>query len=91
MWDGEVQRMCFNIGVPQELIHVLKERGKYDRKMKLCDMQKEIANHPDFRDEKTRLEYYLHNRAWTCLHHVSQVSLSTQPDQALLGSSKVLH
>ena len=48
VWNGKVQRMVFNIGIPKGLIQVLKERGKYDKKMKLEDMRKEISTHPDF-------------------------------------------
>ena len=67
VWNGKVQRMVFNLGVPKGLIQVLKERGRYNGKMKLEDMRKEISTHSDFRDEKTKLEHFLNNRGHVCI------------------------
>ena len=35
--------------------------------MKVDDMRKELASHRDFRDEKNKLEYFLHNCGHACL------------------------
>lgn len=48
--------------IPKGLIEVLTERGCYNRTMKLEDMRKEIATHPDFKNEKTVLERFINNR-----------------------------
>ena len=64
VWNGRVQKMVFNIGIPKGL---LKERGKFDKKMKLEDMRREISTHRDFRDEKTKLEHFLHLRGHACI------------------------
>ena len=69
MWKGKLQSLTKQIivrGHPQRiakgLIEVLTERGCYNRKMKLEDMRKEIASHPDFINEKTKLEHYINSR-----------------------------
>ena len=67
VWDGEVQRMVFNIGVPKGLIQVLKERGRYRNGMKLDEMRAEISGHPDFKNEKTKIEHFLNERGYGCV------------------------
>ena len=37
-------------------------KRRYRPTMKVDDMRKELACHRDFRDEKNKLEYFLHNR-----------------------------
>ena len=46
---------------------ILEQRGRYTKGMKLADMRKELASHPDFVNEKNRLEYFLHGRGHACL------------------------
>ena len=52
VWNGKVQCMVFNIGIPKGLIQVLTERGKYHKGMKLDDIRKELASHTNFKCEK---------------------------------------
>ena len=52
VWEGRVQIMVIDSGVPKGLIQVSKERGRYRAKMKLEEMSKEISFHPDFLNEK---------------------------------------
>ena len=66
-WNEKPQRMVFNIGIPKGLIQVLTERGKYKKSMKLEDMRKEISTHPDFMNEMTKLEHFLHDRGHVCI------------------------
>ena len=68
MWKGMLQSLTRQVivrGHPQRiakgLIEVLTERGCYNHKMKLEDMRKEIASHPDFMNEKTKLEHYINS------------------------------
>ena len=35
--------------------------------MKLDDMRKELASHPDFQDEKTKIEHKLNRRGHVCV------------------------
>ena len=56
VWQGKIQRLVFNIGIPKGLIQVLSERGKYHKGMLLEEMRAELANHTDFKEEKTKIE-----------------------------------
>lgn len=66
-WNGKVQRMVFNLGVPKGLIQILTERGKYRKGMKLKEMRMEIASHKDFAEEKTKIEQYLIANGHICI------------------------
>ena len=48
--------------IPKGLVEVLTERGCYTKGMKVDNMRKEIASHPDFANEKTKLEHYINSR-----------------------------
>lgn len=67
VWEGKVQRMVFSIGVAKGLIQVLKERGKYRPRMKLEQMREEISSHPDFKNEKTKIEHFLNSKGHSCI------------------------
>ena len=71
MWDtvyqGKLQRMVFEDGTPKGAKRVLEERGINTRGMKLDDMREELSRHADFKDEKTLLEHFLHNKGHACL------------------------
>ena len=67
VWQGKVQRMVFNIGIPKGLIQVLTERGKYHKGMKLEEMRAEIASHTDFKEEKTKIEHFLNDFGHICM------------------------
>ena len=66
-WNGKVQRLVFNIGIPKGLIQVLTERKKYKQGMKLEEMRAELATHQDFREEKTKIEHYLNSLGHVCI------------------------
>ena len=57
--------MVFNLGILKGLQQVLKERGIDTQGMKLKDMQKELASHDDFKNEK--IEHYLNNHGHCCI------------------------
>ena len=63
----EVQRMVFNLGVPNGLIQLLTEHGKYRKGMKLEEVRMEIASHNDFAEEKTKIEHYLIANGHICI------------------------
>ena len=58
--SGEIVR------IPRGMIVILQHRGKYRSGMKVEDMRKELKSHPDFRDEKNKLKYFLHARGHAC-------------------------
>ena len=41
------------VRIPRGMIDILKQRGCYNPKMKVDDMRKELASHPDFINEKS--------------------------------------
>lgn len=55
------------VKIPRGLIDVLKQRGCYVRKMKVDQMREVLAKHPDFMNEKNKLEYLLHSHGHACL------------------------
>ena len=59
VWAGKVQKMVFSIGVPKGMKRVLEERGINTTALRGEDMRKILANHEDFRTEKTILESFL--------------------------------
>ena len=55
------------VRVPRGMIDILKQRRRYHPRMKVEDMKKELASHSDFRDEKSQIEYFLHQQGHACL------------------------
>ena len=66
-WKGKLQRLVYSDGTPKGLKNILTERGINVRKMKLDDMKKEIATHPDFRDEQPEITHFLRGRGFACI------------------------
>ena len=60
IWAGRVQKMVDSNGVPKGMRQVLEERGINTAHMKGDDMRTVLANHEDFRTEKTLVEHFLH-------------------------------
>ena len=54
------------VQIPRGMIDVLKQRSFYDPKKKVEDMRKELSMHSDFKNEKNRLEYFLHSQRYAC-------------------------
>lgn len=59
IWNGKSQAMNFSIGVPKGLRVVLEERGVCTRGMRAEEMRQILANHADFKNERTRVERFL--------------------------------
>ena len=74
VWEEKVQRMVFNVGVPKGLIQVLKERGRYRNGMKLNEMRAEISGHPDFKNEKTKIEHFLNGKVMAAFSYPSSIA-----------------
>ena len=55
------------IRIPRGMKDVLKQRGCYHPKMKVEDMKKELSSHPDFANEKNKLETFIHSHGHACL------------------------
>ena len=55
--------------------------------MKVEDMRKELKSHPDFRDEKNKLKYFLHARGHAC-HFLPKYHCEMNPIERCWAQSK---
>ena len=58
-WDGKVQKMNYAIVIPKGLWVVLEERGIDTSGMNGDTMREVLKSHPDFKNEKCRIERLL--------------------------------
>ena len=58
-WNGEVKKMNFAIGIPKSLRRVLQERDIDTSGMNADQMRAVLGSHPDFKNEKCRIERLL--------------------------------
>ena len=58
-WDGKVQSMNYAIGIPKGMKIVLEERGINTKGMNADRMREILRSHPDFKNEKNRIERLL--------------------------------
>ena len=61
-WGGKPQATNFALGVPKGLRNVLEERGVDTRSMNADVMRTTLRSHPDFKNQKTRVEDFLEHR-----------------------------
>lgn len=62
VWNGKVQKLVDDDGVPKGMLKILEERGFNQtalKKIKVDDMRMILKNHDDFKNEKTIVEHYL--------------------------------
>ena len=62
VWQGQVQKMTFNLGIAKGMRKVLEERGVNTVGMVADQMRKILAEHDDFKNEKSLLEHFLIDR-----------------------------
>ena len=55
-WNGKPQKMNYSLGVPKGMRVILQERGIDTRGIVANDMREVLASHPDFQNEKSRIE-----------------------------------
>ena len=67
VWAGEVQKMCYNLGITKGMKKVLEERGINTTSLRKEDMQMILRNHEDFRNEKPRIVTFLEQKGHTAL------------------------
>ena len=58
-WNGKSQKMNFALVIPKGMRVLLKERGIDTNKMNADMMREVLGNHPDFKNEKSRIERFL--------------------------------
>ena len=88
IWGGKPQKLCFDDGVPKGMKQVLEERGIITRTLHTTDMRIILANHKDFRTEKTIVEQYITSRGYTMLF-IPKFHCELNPIECVLGQAKV--
>ena len=68
IYNGKAQGMQFRDGTPKGLSQVLSERGVRVTNMTKDEMKEILRNHPDFKNEKTKVEWFLHDRKHACIY-----------------------
>lgn len=59
LWDGKAQKMNYAIGIPKGMHVILEERGINTKGMNADKMREILGSHPDFKNEKSRIERLL--------------------------------
>lgn len=75
------------VRIPRGLIDVLTQRGCYAPKMKVDEMRELLGNHPDFKNEKNKLEYFLHGQGHACLF-IPKFHCETNPIERCWAQAK---
>lgn len=83
-WNGKVQKMNFSLGIPKGLRAVLEERGISTKKMNADEMRKVLGSHPDFRDEKSRVERFMAEKRQ--IVYVAKIPSRIEPNRKSLGT-----
>ena len=87
MWAGKLQRMVFNLGVPKGMKRVLEERGINTATLRGDDMQNILANHEDFKNEKTIIESFLTDKGHMALF-LPKFHCELNPIERVWGEAK---
>ncbi len=88
VWARKPQKMVDRNDVPKGMKQGLKERGINTEKMRGDNMRIVLANHDDFRMEKTIVEHFLCNRVHTVLF-VPKFHCKLNPIERVWGQAKV--
>lgn len=59
VWQGQVEKMNFSLGVPKGMRTVLNERGVDTRGMVADKMRETLGEMNDFKNEKSLIEHLL--------------------------------
>ena len=87
-WAGRKQTLVDSDGIPKGMKQILLERGINPVNMKADDMRVVLANHDDFRTEKTVVEHYLEGRGHTVLF-IPKFHCELNPIERVWGQAKV--
>ena len=87
VWAGKIRRLVFDDGVSKGMKQVLEERGINTGTLKADDMQVILANHDDFRAEKTIIEHFLSSRGHR-IHFIPKFHCELNPIECVWGQAK---
>lgn len=86
VWAGKVQHLVDDEGVPKGMKQVLEERGINTATLKGADMRIILANHEDFRTEKTIVEHFFAGR-----HRPVHFIANSTPSKGFGGKQRNIH
>ena len=87
VWAGKVQTMVDTNGIPKGMKQVLEERGINTATLLGPDMKIILANHDDFKSEKTIVENYIINRGHY-IHVIPKLHCEMNPIESVWGQAK---
>ena len=67
VWDGVLQKLVDDSGVPKGMKKILEERGVNTKNMKQKEMRDLLKTFSDFKNQKTILEDYIERRGHICM------------------------
>ena len=67
IWAGKVQKLNYALGVPKGMMVVLEERGINTRTLVAKQMRQILAQHDDFKNEKSRVEHFIASKGHTLI------------------------
>ena len=88
MWGRRVQKMVMDDGTPKGMKMILEERGTNTTNMNADDMRVVLANHEDFRNEKTIVEHFLESRGHI-VYFLPKFHCELNPIERVWGQAKV--
>ena len=88
VWGRKVQTMVMADGTPKGMKMVLEERGINTSRMNADNMRIVLANHEDFRTEKTLVEKYIESRGHIALY-IPKFHCELNPIERVWGQAKV--
>ena len=87
VWNGKVQKMVLSNGQPKGMRLILQERGINTTGMKAADMRIVLANHADFKYEKTALESLMQEKGHRAIF-IPKFHCELNPIERVWGESK---
>ena len=87
VWAGRIQIMVDDNGIPKGMKKILEERGINTATLKGPYIRIILADHDDFRSEKTIIESYLTGRGHA-VHFISQFHCEMNPIERVWGQAK---
>ncbi len=69
VFDGKVQKLVTDSGIPKGMKLVLQERGVDSLGMNALKMREVLGSHEDFRSVKTLVEELVESRSHICLFY----------------------
>ena len=88
MWQGKPQKMVNSAGIPKGLRVVLEERGIDTRGMTAEKMREVLGTHPDFKNEKSRIERFLTEEKGYIVYMLPKFHCELNPIERVWAQSK---